>query len=284
MLSLASDRSNTLSPPPLSELSDSDRGSSAAPSPFESPASSRASIDAPGSVMGSCCKWGCCAAVTASFKSSQISGCQSFAALNLSWVLCSAFSWIFHNKLCNFLFRCGCTWNWAGSWDRYVNAFSISLRSSSIRNSSSCSCNVHNARGPRCPWCATPSGEYLLAAKCFTNHNCCTVIWPLAITLSISCSFPFPDYPNFLWAADGKLFTLAMVGAAAMAMRYFRIKNVMLRLLCLASCSILTWVFLGMLSALAFWQLTDYPYFMWFSKPPYPNQTDCTPNPCTSPA
>jgi hypothetical protein len=91
------------------------------------------------------------------------------------------------------------------------------------------------------------------------------------------------DTPNFLWAADGKLFTLAMVGVAFISMRSIRIKSLALRLMCAASSSILTWFVLCLLSALAFWQLTDYPYFMWFSKPPYPNQTDCTPNPCKSP-
>jgi hypothetical protein len=40
---------------------------------------------------------------------------------------------LWENKYCNFLFRCGCTWNWDGGWDK---------------------CNVHNATGPRCPFCA----------------------------------------------------------------------------------------------------------------------------------
>eukprot|EP01102_Stenamoeba_stenopodia_P004219 TRINITY_DN1447_c0_g1_i1.p1 TRINITY_DN1447_c0_g1~~TRINITY_DN1447_c0_g1_i1.p1 ORF type:complete len:212 (-),score=12.46 TRINITY_DN1447_c0_g1_i1:160-741(-) len=44
---------------------------------------------------------------------------------------------ILHNSTCDFIFRCGCTWNWAGGWDK---------------------CNVHNASGPKCPWClATPA-------------------------------------------------------------------------------------------------------------------------------
>jgi hypothetical protein len=107
---------------------------------------------------------------------------------------------------------------------------------------------------------------------------------PEMVALLQNSHFVILDYPNFLWAADGKLFTLAMVGAAAISMRCFPIKRFLLRCLCAATCGVLTWVLLCMLSALAFWQLTDYPYFMWFSKPPYPNQTDCTPNPCESPA
>ena len=118
--------SSTLSPPPLSELSDSDRsprsGSSASSvvhSPVESPVSSRGSVNVHDDALSTCCKWSCCAAVNTAVRT-QLSSSESFAALNLTWVLCSAFCWIFHNRLCNFLFRCGCTWNWAGSWDRYV--------------------------------------------------------------------------------------------------------------------------------------------------------------------
>ena len=44
------------------------------------------------------------------------------------------FDWVFHNPVCDLMFRCGCTWNWAGGWD---------------------ACNVHNppGDGPHCPWC-----------------------------------------------------------------------------------------------------------------------------------
>jgi hypothetical protein len=42
------------------------------------------------------------------------------------------FDYCFHNQVCNLIFRCNCTWPWAGGW---VN------------------CNVHNTTGPRCPWC-----------------------------------------------------------------------------------------------------------------------------------
>jgi hypothetical protein len=117
---------SALSPPPLSEFSDSERSprssTSAATSAAQSPVSSRASVNAPEYSVSSCCKWGCCAAVTAAVKISHVNAGHSFATLNLVWVLCSAFCWIFHNRLCNFFFRCGCTWNWAGSWDRYARS------------------------------------------------------------------------------------------------------------------------------------------------------------------
>ena len=37
------------------------------------------------------------------------------------------------HKLCDLIFRCGCTWAWAGA-DRH--------------------CNVHHASPPHCPWCS----------------------------------------------------------------------------------------------------------------------------------
>ena len=45
---------------------------------------------------------------------------------------CRAFDWALHNPYCGLLFRCHCTWPWAGG---------------------SAHCNVHHATGPKCPWC-----------------------------------------------------------------------------------------------------------------------------------
>ena len=46
---------------------------------------------------------------------------------------CYLFQFIIHNKYCNAIFRCGCTWNWDGGW---------------------IDCNFHNTDGsPKCPWC-----------------------------------------------------------------------------------------------------------------------------------
>lgn len=35
---------------------------------------------------------------------------------------------VFHNPYCNFLFRCGCTWNWSGGWEKcnFHNRFGTS--------------------------------------------------------------------------------------------------------------------------------------------------------------
>jgi hypothetical protein len=40
--------------------------------------------------------------------------------------------WLMHDVYCDFMFKCGCTWIFAGGWD---------------------DCNVHNASGPKCPYC-----------------------------------------------------------------------------------------------------------------------------------
>lgn len=41
------------------------------------------------------------------------------------------FQYVIHNPTCNFLFRCGCTWEWNGGWKN---------------------CNIWDD-GPKCPWC-----------------------------------------------------------------------------------------------------------------------------------
>lgn len=61
---------------------------------------------------------------------------------------CWAFNWVFHNPFCAALFRCGCTWNWAGGW---------------------ADCNVHNPSGPRCPWCNVMNTSMRGAATLITD-------------------------------------------------------------------------------------------------------------------
>jgi hypothetical protein len=51
----------------------------------------------------------------------------------LAGTFCYFFQFIIHNKFCDWLFNCGCTWNWEGGW---------------------VDCNFHNTDGkPKCPWC-----------------------------------------------------------------------------------------------------------------------------------
>jgi hypothetical protein len=59
--------------------------------------------------------------------------CLAAAEVSVATTLCYWFERIIHNKFCDFLFKCNCTWTWAGGWDN---------------------CNVWNNQGlPRCPWC-----------------------------------------------------------------------------------------------------------------------------------
>ena len=59
----------------------------------------------------------------------------SSTALEIAIVTCFSygFDYIFHNVYCALLFRCRCTWPWAGGASK---------------------CNIHNPPDrPRCPWC-----------------------------------------------------------------------------------------------------------------------------------
>jgi len=53
------------------------------------------------------------------------------------------FDTLFENKLCDLIFRCGCTWNWAGGSDK---------------------CNIHHTDGPKCPFCGS-QGIYVFFTK-----------------------------------------------------------------------------------------------------------------------
>jgi len=56
-----------------------------------------------------------------------------FLEVAFAFNYCYWFQVIIHNKFCNFLFKCGCTWDFDGGWK---------------------DCNVHNKTGgPKCPWC-----------------------------------------------------------------------------------------------------------------------------------
>lgn len=83
-------------------------------------------------------------------------------------VVAVVFVWeyVFHNPLCStyeqpsrvthsqdsadLLFKCGCTWNWAGGWD---------------------DCNVHNVTGPRCPWYVLIHGCQRRDFRLVTDRN-----------------------------------------------------------------------------------------------------------------
>lgn len=113
---------------------------------------------------------------------------------------CYWFSTIIHNKFCNFLFKCGCTWSWAGGWK---------------------DCNVHNLEGPRCPWCLSRSNiswttDYLLTAlmivtyfyllsrrKKIIGHPLVRLFAPIFVYFSVGiivgACFLAGGYPSFIF-------------------------------------------------------------------------------------
>ena len=63
--------------------------------------------------------------------------CWTALEVGTGTTFCFWFERIIHNPFCNWLFKCGCTWNWDGGWNR---------------------CNVFNTVGaPKCPWCTAAS-------------------------------------------------------------------------------------------------------------------------------
>jgi len=121
---------------------------------------------------------------------------------------CTVFDYAFHNVYCAALFRCGCTFPWAGG---------------------ASGCNIHNVHGPRCPWCNVLNSNLFLLAPLITDHftvllMCCAYYVAryrslsfekrLAIAAATFLGWGFimgalfyllTDYPCFLWINnDGK--------------------------------------------------------------------------------
>ena len=113
---------------------------------------------------------------------------------------CYWFQTIIHNQFCNFLFKCGCTWNWDGGWK---------------------DCNVHNTEGPRCPWCRARASiswttDYLLTflmtftyiyllskRKKIMGHPICRLLCPILIYfvfgVIVGAFFLWDGYPYFIF-------------------------------------------------------------------------------------
>jgi hypothetical protein len=115
---------------------------------------------------------------------------------------CYWFQVIIHNKFCDFLFKCGCTWEWDGGWK---------------------DCNVHNSEGPRCPWCCARTNiswttDYMLTAlmmityiyllsrrkKSWIGHPFSRFVAPILVYfisgVIVGACFLVGGYPHFvLW-------------------------------------------------------------------------------------
>ena len=82
-----------------------------------------------------------------------------------------AFDYVFHNVYCGMLFRCHCTWPWAGGASR---------------------CNIHNPPDrPRCPWCNVRNGALSGLAWAITDRFAVSMM-----TLSYICVILFRELRN----------------------------------------------------------------------------------------
>jgi hypothetical protein len=110
------------------------------------------------------------------------------------------FSTLIHNKFCNFLFKCSCTWEWKGGWK---------------------DCNVHSKVGPKCPWCSARSNiswttDYLITSlmligylyllsnrKKWFGHPLFRIFIPILIYFStgtiVGMFFLAKGYPYFIF-------------------------------------------------------------------------------------
>lgn len=113
---------------------------------------------------------------------------------------CYWFQVVIHNKFCNFLFKCGCNWNWDGGWK---------------------DCNVHNIEGPRCPWCRARASiswttDYLLTVlmimsyiyllsnrKKIIGQPICRILGPVLVYFTVGtvvgACFLSDGYPYFIF-------------------------------------------------------------------------------------
>lgn len=127
---------------------------------------------------------------------------KGFVEVTFGLNYCYWFQVMIHNKFCNFLFKCGCTWEWDGGWK---------------------DCNVHNSEGPRCPWCCARANiswttDYLLTAlmmiiyiyllsrrkKSWIGHPISRFVAPIVVYfvsgVVVGALFLVDGYPHFiLW-------------------------------------------------------------------------------------
>jgi len=126
--------------------------------------------------------------------------CLTATEASVAVTFCFWFERIIHNKFCDFLFKCNCTWTWAGGWD---------------------DCNVWNQVGaPRCPWCTARANvswttDYLLFALMVISYF---TALRLRKRIDITARFALPvvvyflvgtlvgylfkatgSYPTFIW-------------------------------------------------------------------------------------
>lgn len=173
--------------------------------------------------------------------------------------------YVFHNKTCDWMFECGCTWNWDGGWD---------------------ACNIHNVDGPHCPYCMSAApwttswlvmalsglGYYMVQLLCWSAWYSLLAdrVYPSIPALDASAK-PLPEP----WTHRVSALLLSWLTLGTRARRSSHVSQITL----LAPCLKAVWVvsstigLLGMLLAFfvlnivvgaIHWLASDYPTFLWF--------------------
>jgi hypothetical protein len=101
-----------------------------------------------------------CSDVTVADERAEVNNKLSWTAAEalLANIVYYGFQYVIHNPTCNFLFKCGCTWTWAGGWKH---------------------CNIWNTNGgPKCPWCMSRAyiswtTDYLVFALMIVTYIYC---------------------------------------------------------------------------------------------------------------
>ena len=136
---------------------------------------------------------------------------------------CRLFDWALHNPYCGLLFRCHCTWPWAGG---------------------SAHCNVHHATGPKCPWCNVRNTPlHWLAWAIKDNFTVSAMVLAYVITWLAQTVGPSASP------------LLPKGGIVARP-------SVCLPILTRATAAMLTFALLGFVLGLVFYLGTDYPCFL----------------------
>lgn len=162
------------------------------------------------------------------------------AELAIAAGICTTVDKVFHNPYCGVLFRCHCTWPWAGGSDP---------------------CNIHHARGPRCPWCNVRNTPLRWLAWAITDAT------TISCMLAAYCLVWVLQHRRLVSAPLDTVLLLAPTRKRAVSLAARRLG---LRLLA----AIVTFLVLGLALGLTFFLGTDYPCFLWIA-PEGPNGTRC---------
>jgi hypothetical protein len=169
---------------------------------------------------------------------------------------------IFHNPTCDWMFKCGCTWDWDGGWDR---------------------CNIHNPEPPHCPFCsgdpiATWTTSYLVVAMMIVGfYPAQLAVWAVWRRLSRSDQEHVLPLPAGDIEAKPLPMSLALRTKLLLLswLRYRRADNSYVCDVnaCIVSSIIgvvaigVIYLLINIIVGLCFWLATEgYPTFLWFSR------------------